>query len=278
MLYTVKPVLSGHSKRRQKLVFKTDYCLMQVKSIAECSKGSFLQYFRPSLCYHLPLTPLFCLFLSGPLRQVLLYNKTSPLFENREKWARLGRQLLPSLTLMWLLMFIFEKMIIIVYNITFAQKRVLWGSWDLFHADKLAYSCQRIRFTQLNGLCSKIPNTFSFCSHINCWFSGSSLIWVCAVCLGICGRQLVLEILEHLPFINSDIFTSHHTCPKRQTSSYYNLMGLVKVTKWQKVKPWSKCSFRSGLIWVYTVCLCLFVQIFRVSMKAYPKRNFCKLL
>ena len=36
---TVKPVLSGHSKRRPKCVFKTDYRLMQVKSIAECSKG-----------------------------------------------------------------------------------------------------------------------------------------------------------------------------------------------------------------------------------------------
>ena len=34
-----KPVLSCHSKRRPKLVFKTDYFLMQVKSIAECSKG-----------------------------------------------------------------------------------------------------------------------------------------------------------------------------------------------------------------------------------------------
>ena len=40
---TVKPVLSGHSKRRPKLVFKTDYRLMQVKSIAECSMGSILQ-------------------------------------------------------------------------------------------------------------------------------------------------------------------------------------------------------------------------------------------
>ena len=37
---TVKPVLSGHTKRRPKLVFKTDYRLMQIKSIAECSKGS----------------------------------------------------------------------------------------------------------------------------------------------------------------------------------------------------------------------------------------------
>ena len=33
---TVKPVLSAHLKRRPKLVFNTDYCLMHVKSIAEC--------------------------------------------------------------------------------------------------------------------------------------------------------------------------------------------------------------------------------------------------
>ena len=33
--YTVKPVLSGHSKK------KTNYRLMQVKSIAECSKVRF---------------------------------------------------------------------------------------------------------------------------------------------------------------------------------------------------------------------------------------------
>ena len=43
--YTVKPALSGHSKRRQKLVFKTHYHLMQVKSIAEVSKGSILSTF-----------------------------------------------------------------------------------------------------------------------------------------------------------------------------------------------------------------------------------------
>ena len=59
LLNTVKPVLSGHSKRRQKLVYKTEYRLMQVKSIAECSPWSILQYFRPSLSYHLPLRPLF---------------------------------------------------------------------------------------------------------------------------------------------------------------------------------------------------------------------------
>ena len=60
-------------QKDQKLVFKADYGLMQVKSIAERSKGSILQYFRPSLTYHLSLSSLFCLFLSGRLRQILLY-------------------------------------------------------------------------------------------------------------------------------------------------------------------------------------------------------------
>ena len=44
---------------------------MQVKSIAECSKGSILQYFRHSLSYHLSLRSLFCLSLSGRFKQVL---------------------------------------------------------------------------------------------------------------------------------------------------------------------------------------------------------------
>ena len=82
---TVKPVLSSHSKKRPNLVFNTDCRLMQVKSIAECSKGSILQYFRPSLSYHLSLRSLFCLFLSGRLRQALLH-----LLENhrllRKQW------------------------------------------------------------------------------------------------------------------------------------------------------------------------------------------------
>ena len=52
------------------LFFKTNYYLMQVKSIAE---WDILQYFRPSLSYYLSLRPLFCLFLSGRFTQVLLY-------------------------------------------------------------------------------------------------------------------------------------------------------------------------------------------------------------
>ena len=42
--YTVKPVLSGHSKEEQKMVFKTEYRFIQVKSIAEYS---ILKYFDP---------------------------------------------------------------------------------------------------------------------------------------------------------------------------------------------------------------------------------------
>ena len=53
--------------------FNTDSRLIQVKSIAEYSKGSILQYFRSSLGYRLSFRCLFCLFLSGRFTQVLLY-------------------------------------------------------------------------------------------------------------------------------------------------------------------------------------------------------------
>ena len=46
---------------------------MQVKNIAECSIGSILQYFRPTLSYHLLLRFLFCQFLGVRFTQVLLY-------------------------------------------------------------------------------------------------------------------------------------------------------------------------------------------------------------
>ena len=57
------------------LLKKTEnwFRLMQVKSIAECSKGSILHYFQHSLSYHLYLRTLICLFLSGSFTQVLLY-------------------------------------------------------------------------------------------------------------------------------------------------------------------------------------------------------------
>ena len=73
MLKYSKTCLKRPLKRRPKLVSKTDYCLMQVKSIAECSTGSILHFFWPSLSYHLSLRSLFCLVLSGRLKQVWQY-------------------------------------------------------------------------------------------------------------------------------------------------------------------------------------------------------------
>ena len=60
LLHTVKPVLHEAVTQKEylKLVFKTDFCFMQVKS------------------YHLSFRPLFCLFLSGSLQQVLPYPNT----------------------------------------------------------------------------------------------------------------------------------------------------------------------------------------------------------
>ena len=46
--------------------------LMQVKCIAEYSNGNILQYFRPSLSYHLSLRSFFSLFLRGRFAQVLM--------------------------------------------------------------------------------------------------------------------------------------------------------------------------------------------------------------
>ena len=73
--------------KRPKLDFKTNYRLMQVKSIAECSKGSILQYFRPSLSYHLSLRSLFCLFLSGRFTQALVYHHIGP--HRESSWPNL---------------------------------------------------------------------------------------------------------------------------------------------------------------------------------------------
>ena len=45
ILYTVKPVLSGHSKIYKTMVLKTNGSLMKVESIAECSKRAFCNTF-----------------------------------------------------------------------------------------------------------------------------------------------------------------------------------------------------------------------------------------
>ena len=58
-IYYSKTCVKGPLSNRPKIGINTDYSLMQVKSIAECSKGSILQYFQPALSYHLSLRSLF---------------------------------------------------------------------------------------------------------------------------------------------------------------------------------------------------------------------------
>ena len=69
-----KRCVKGPLSKRPKMVFKTDYRLIQVKSIAECSHWSILHYIRPSFSYHLSFRPLFCVILSGRFIQVSLYD------------------------------------------------------------------------------------------------------------------------------------------------------------------------------------------------------------
>ena len=51
----------------------TNESLMKVESIAECSRGSILQYFWPALSHNWSWKPIFGLFESGRFTQVLLY-------------------------------------------------------------------------------------------------------------------------------------------------------------------------------------------------------------
>ena len=75
---------------------------MQVKSIAECSKGSILQYFRPS-SYHLSLKSLFCLgFLtkSGKLIDLSFLVKLENTIENIQLWAAFTAKIAYSMYIM----------------------------------------------------------------------------------------------------------------------------------------------------------------------------------
>ena len=66
---TEKTCVKRPLSKYNKLVFKTNYRLMQIKSIAKCSKGSILIYFRPSLSYHLSLRSLFVYLLVAVLHR-----------------------------------------------------------------------------------------------------------------------------------------------------------------------------------------------------------------
>ena len=71
-----KTCLKRQLKKKTKMFFNIDYRLMQVKSIAECpkgSKGSILQCFRPSLSYNLSLRFFVLSFFERLLKTGLLY-------------------------------------------------------------------------------------------------------------------------------------------------------------------------------------------------------------
>ena len=68
LFYTVKPVLSGHSQIDKSKILMTYGSLMKVESIAECSKGSILQYFWPALSDNWSWKPNFGLLFEWPLK------------------------------------------------------------------------------------------------------------------------------------------------------------------------------------------------------------------
>ena len=70
----VKPVISGHSKIDKTKVLNTNGSLMKVKSIAECSLGAFCNSFDLHLAINGLDNQFLVFFLSGCLRQVLLYS------------------------------------------------------------------------------------------------------------------------------------------------------------------------------------------------------------
>ena len=65
---TVKSVLSGHSKIDKTKTIMTNGSLMKVKSIAECSPWSILQYFWPALSHNRSWKPIFGLLFVWPLK------------------------------------------------------------------------------------------------------------------------------------------------------------------------------------------------------------------
>ena len=58
-------------------ILMTNGSLMQVKCIAECSKGSILQYFWPAWSRNWSWKPIFGLFDSGGFTQVFLFSLNS---------------------------------------------------------------------------------------------------------------------------------------------------------------------------------------------------------
>ena len=68
-----KTCLKRPLKKKTKNDFQDRLLLNAGQKYCRMLEESILPYFRPSLSYHLSLRSLFCPFLNGRLRQVLLY-------------------------------------------------------------------------------------------------------------------------------------------------------------------------------------------------------------
>ena len=121
---------------------------MQVKSIAECSKGSILHYFRPPLSYHFALIAWFCLFFKWPLKTSFTVlkniNKTEGMEEEKKegillKWKLFLQNFIKDQLLKWslgatgcdcIISLIFLKNLKITkdfLNMEFAFEYGIWG-------------------------------------------------------------------------------------------------------------------------------------------------------
>ena len=78
---TIKPAISGHSKRKPKIGFQDRLSIIACQKYCRMLQDSILQYVGPTFSCHLSLWTLFCLFLSDRLRQVLL-------FKGLETWKK----------------------------------------------------------------------------------------------------------------------------------------------------------------------------------------------
>ena len=127
-----KTCLKRPLKKRPKIVFKTDYRLMQVNILR-----SILQYFHPSLSYHLTLRSLFCLVYEWPLQTgftVTLYDDTKKALNSQRIFlTHLYRMYFPILINwrspfkilgFWVVLFIF---IYILKETSVSKQRITWS-------------------------------------------------------------------------------------------------------------------------------------------------------
>ena len=78
---TVKPELSDHSNKNTKLGFNTNYRLMQVKSIAECSKGEHSAILSTSIKLSFSIMTMVLSIFIRPLKTcftVVVYSLPNP--------------------------------------------------------------------------------------------------------------------------------------------------------------------------------------------------------